>query len=175
MPPHDRAAPGLVAAWVAVALLAGPLACIQAPVEVQTFDPQRADLGAIRSFAPIPPPWPHPLAGADVEQEIRDALLAKGLTLAPESEADMLVAYRGVGIEKSRRRTQVDAESQYTVEEEYIEGTLEIDMFDPADRQVIWRGVGQIDIFSAGAIPAAARKAVRAILAEWPPEAPAQP
>ena len=46
-------------------------ACVQAPVEVQTYDTERADLSAIRSFALIPPPWPHPVAGPDVEKEIR--------------------------------------------------------------------------------------------------------
>jgi hypothetical protein len=151
-----------------LAFVVGTLACIQAPVEVQVFDTERADLTKIRSFALIPPPWPHPEAGADIESQIRDVFESKGLTEVEPGDADMLVSYRASGERRSRRRTTADISTQYTVEEEYIESTLEIDLFDPGSREVLWRGVAHVDVFSDPAIPAAARKAVRAILADWP-------
>ena len=148
------------------------VACIQAPVRVETFHTQRADLEAIQSFAMIEPPWEHPVAGDTIRSEIVEQLKNKGLREVPAGEADMFVSFRATAVRATRRRTRHDLDTQYTVEEPYLEGTLEIDFFDPNDREVIWRGVGHVDIFSEPAVPIAAAKAVRAVLEEFPPPEP---
>ena len=57
-----RWAPGLVA----VLCLAATTACIQAPVRVSAHLEPGADLSGVQSFAPVPPPWPHPVVGEQV-------------------------------------------------------------------------------------------------------------
>jgi len=109
-----------------------------------------------------------PRVGARVEQEIAKRLTARGFAQAKPNEADLLVRYGGSGVQRSRVRWIVDADSQYNKRENYLEGTLEIAVIEAASGLVAWRGVGRIDIQKEASAPAAAAKSVREILARFP-------
>lgn len=148
-------------------LLAG--ACIQAPVQVQTVTTPDADLSAIESFALVPPPWPHPEVGEHIESEIREVLTDRDLRQVVLEQADIAISYRARAEQKERVRSISNPDTiSYRVREAYVEKTVEIDVFDAKDRQVLWKGIGTIDVVSAPSLPAATQKAVRAILAEFP-------
>ena len=160
-------------ALVLIPLLAAT-ACIQAPVRVTVLTVDEAGLLEAETFARIPPPWEHPQAGAAIEAEIDKVLERKGFRSVPVEEADFVVSYRGRSVERVRRRTVSDIDATYHVRERYIEGTLEIDVFHPETGAILWRGIGEIDVVSEPAIPQAARKAVRAVLEDFPPEPEAE-
>ena len=69
--------------------LASASACIQAPVRVTTEATPGVDFSSIRSFAQVPPPWPHPIVGERVEREIPRVLAAKALR---QAEGDVIEA-----------------------------------------------------------------------------------
>ncbi len=144
------------------------LGCIQAPVTVEAVAIPGADLAGARTYALVAPPWDHPRVGATIEKEIPKQLDAKGLEAVPIDQADLAVSYRATGVRRQRSRTEAGTEVVYTVRESYIEGTVEIDVFDARTRDLMWRGVGMIDIAREPSAPAASAKAVRAILAELP-------
>ena len=93
----------------------------------------------------------------------------------------MLVAYRASGVRKSRRRNAGDPDADIYVVQDYIAGTVEIDVFRRGERDPIWRGIGEVDVYQEENAAREAGAAVAAILAEFParpeelpPDSPAE-
>jgi hypothetical protein len=151
-------------------VLAALLACIQAPVSVDVVTDQEARLARVESFALVPPPWPHPeeIATA-IEGQIRKSLEAKGLHETAPDAAEVAVSYRAPQKRGQRIVTIPDPDTAgYLVRQDYIEKTVEIDVFDAKTRKLLWRGIGRINVVSAQSLPAAAVKATREVLDEFP-------
>ena len=175
---------GLVVSTLAFAACSG--------IKVSTdYDPD-VDFSALRSYA-----WLDDRSGiegdrADVtsllDRRVRSAvdetLPGKGLAQVARDEAEVLVSYH-FGIETKldvntihssygygRGRYGARGSSQTTVKE-YEEGTLLIDLIDPASKQLVWRGAGQARIRRSTTPEQSeerVRQAVAMILAEFPPE-----
>ena len=159
-----RCAGFLLVVWTA-------LGCVQAKVHVDSFVTPGADLMSVQTYALVPPPWPHPIVGERIESEIRGVLEAKGIRERPLDQADIAVSFRATQQRRQRVRSVVDPDTMtYRVQEGYIEKTVEIDVFDATSREVLWRGIGRIDVVTDPALPTAAAKSVREILREFPPE-----
>lgn len=146
-------------------------ACIQAPVRVDTVLTPGASFERGAAFALTAPPWPHAELGERIEAEIREQLDAKGLREVPLYEAELAVSYRATREDGTRTRFVPDPDSMgYQVREDYIEKTVEVDVFDASTRSLLWRGIGQIDVASEASLPAAVTKSIRAVLGEFPLE-----
>jgi hypothetical protein len=157
---------GLVLAAVLCLVLAVP-GCLH--VEVETRSEPGADLSGLRSFAQASPAESGDAGvAARVQREIARVLGDKGYTAAPLEGADMVVAFRAGGESRQRFQYASDPETSSYVVQEYIEGTLAIDVFAAGDRKPVWHGTGQVDIFRENDVEDAAAQAVRAILAEFP-------
>lgn len=158
------------------------------------FDPD-VDFSNVRSYA-----WLDQRSGVEgennpnslLDRRVRGAvdaeLLARGLAIADRQSADVLVSYH-IGVEKkldvntihsgygygsgwygSRGRTYAGYSETYV--REYEEGTLLIDLIDPARNELIWRGSGQARVQQAST-PEEREKRVREVvgkvLAGFPP------
>ena len=152
----------------ATACLAAAALLSCAGVAVDATPQPGVDLGRYASFYLAPPATPHPVVGETLDAEIPRILEKKGYRSATRSEADMVVVYRGQGEEQLRRVNAADPDSDYYVMQSYIAGTLEIDVFDGHSRQVLWEGVGHVDLRERSDAPEAAARAAKAILAEFP-------
>jgi hypothetical protein len=103
-----------------------------------------------------------------VQREIARVLEDKGYSKAPLEGADMVVAFRSGGDPRSRFQYASDPETSSYVVQDYIEGTLAIDVFAAGGLEPVWHGAGQVDVFRENGVEDAAAQAVRAILAEFP-------
>jgi len=177
--------------WLALASLTGLLACSGIRVETD-YDPS-ADFSNIRSFA-----WFDERSGvqgdrADVssllDRRVRSAVDAelqrKGIAKVEKGTAQALVSYHlgveskldvntmttGYGYGRYGRYSNIGTTTTVT---EYQEGTLLIDVIDPASKQMIWRGSGQARV-REWSTPEEREKrinqAVTEILAKFPPGA----
>lgn len=158
------------------------------------FDPN-FDFSQVRSFA-----WLDDRSGvegdrADVssllDQRIRSAieadLLGKGLALADQTSADVLVSYH-LGVEQKldvntihtgygygygyRRGYGYRGVGTTTTVDQYEEGTLLIDLIQPGDKQLVWRGSGRARVKQSTTPEERdqrVREAVTVILAGFPP------
>jgi hypothetical protein len=178
-------------AWLAFAPAAAFIAC--SGVRVATdYDPS-ADFSNVRSYA-----WFDEQSGVqgdrpDVEslldRRVRGAVDAelqrKGLARVDKSAAKMLVSYH-LGVEKKLDVDTINTGYGYgrygryggisteTTVREYQEGTLLIDMIDPASKQLVWRGSGQARIREYSSPEDREKRineAVKQILEEFPPGA----
>lgn len=128
-----------------------------------------------------------PLVSARVEQAVENELLRHGiLRTANRAEADILVSYQ-IGIEKlvdldifmglegsySRHRGHGGLGLLSSHSQEYKEATLVIDLLDPAERRLLWRGMAERRL-SAFKNPAEHNAfiaaTVAAVLQRYPPQ-----
>jgi len=159
-----------LAARLALAALFLP-ACIQVPVEVEVHTDTNVveRLAAVETYALTPPPSPNPVLGPRVEAEIHAALADRGMRETSTENAEIAVAYRAAEKPGERIRTVADPDvSAYDVREAYFGNTVEIDVSDAKTGERLWRGVGRVGVVDAGSLPAAAAKATREILEEFP-------
>lgn len=122
------------------------------------------------------------LIDARVRAAVNAELSAKGFELVDRSEADFRVAYfleykQRIGGNSVSFGMGIGTYSRYgvgydTAISDYDEGHLTIDIIDPADGGIIWRGVGRRTTYDTGD-PAKTTKvvnmAVARILAKFPP------
>jgi len=123
------------------------------------------------------------ITGNHIQMAIGSVMESKGLTSAPEGEADLIVTFSING----QPRQDIDWDGgwggwygggggTYTVN--YVTGTLTIDVFDKAQKKLIWHAYGQTDIYGT---PGAGKgdtvdEAVMQILKEYPSNsAPIEP
>jgi hypothetical protein len=158
-------------------------------VIVTTDHDPSANFGALHSYA-----WrPGPQQGLDdprfdstlIDKRVRSAvdrvLASKGYrTAAPGSSADFLVGYHAVMRQKTSVQT-INRSYGYrvggwrgpqTYVQDYEEGTLLIDVIDPATMDLLWRGTGT-GVVDPLASPEKREQrindAVERILADFPP------
>lgn len=148
--------------WLAL----GVLGCVQ--VQVTTRAEPGTDFSRFATYAQAPPPEA-PLVGEAVRAEIDKVMQTKGYREAPIADADMVVAFHSSGASRARRELSPDPDTNYYVVENYIEGTLTIDVFERGGRKPVWHGVGKMDVDDERQAPRVAAEAVREILAEFPP------
>lgn len=136
-----------------------------------------------RTFAQLPPPAAarnmpgySSITGDRIQQDISQQLKIRGLQPADRQSADLAVAIHVSG----QPRTDVEGDGgwygwygdAYTVH--YTEGTLVIDVFDRAQRKLLWHGWGQQAIFSQQVNSKAISNAVDQIMKKFPIPAPKQ-
>ncbi|MFZ1863214.1 MAG: DUF4136 domain-containing protein [Polyangiales bacterium] len=143
-----------------------------------TYD-DSADFAAYRTFAQAPPPTyatDIPLYNEDtarkIQEKIASNLQKKGLEPANWEEADLQVAFMLGGQE----RQDVEYWSGWAwygpgelTTENYVQGSLVIDIADRAKERLIWHGYGSENLFSQTSSDETFKEAVDAILAKYPP------
>lgn len=165
------------------ALLAGLLlvGCATSQVKTgTTYDPSM-NFAAYRTFAQAPPPSSvagmpgySEITGRQVEERIASHLEQKGLLPAGWDEADLQVSFTLGG--QPRQETEYwggwgwYGPGQVTTEN-YVEGSLVIDMADRVRQRLVWHGYGTEDVFSQQADDEAVMRAVDAVLEKFPPPA----
>lgn len=150
------------------------------------------DFASLKTFA-----WQHaeqPATGNPridndlIDQRVRAAVNAslesKGFTLVEAAEADFLVAYFidyrqrvqgstwSVGMSTGRYGRHGGVGYQTDIED-YEEGSLTIDLIEPAADKIVWRGVGRRRSYESsdpGRITAVVNESVAAILDKFPPQ-----
>jgi hypothetical protein len=186
MPPLRLAVP----AALVVLLLAG----CRVPVKTD-YDPS-VDLGGLASFAWLDPPLrekPGEGEPADpfvhntlLDKRVRDAvereLVARGYRPAGDEPPDFLVRYHVVARQKTRERPVVVGggfgygrypfgygSSVAYGSESYEEGTLILDVIDPASESIAWRGWAAARARDGYFDAERVDRYVQAILARFPP------
>lgn len=158
------------------------LAAACSSIQVHSHTASGVDPASYASFAQVPPPekGPESLPGYDaavaarIQQEIAAVLVAKGYAVAPPDTADLLVAFSVDGKPRSDQQlTDVYVGGGYgwqgaesTVD--YVEGELVIDLYEAKRRQIVWHGVGSVDLFPGSSDPELPNRVVRAILDDLP-------
>lgn len=160
--------------WLALASLLLASGCYH--VKVTAEAEPGADLSGIETFAHAPRdpavdsgPESRPVSEA-VRAQIDAELTGKGYRAAPLESADIVVAFQARGVERSRLQDAGDPDATFYVVRDYVEGTLVIDVFSAGRSRPAWHGVGTVDFAHESNAPRAARRAVRDILARFPPE-----
>jgi hypothetical protein len=107
-----------------------------------------------------------------IEADIQRDLTARGLTMV-SGPADLNVRYTF----GAARKTEVDSYpagwrglGTRVVRVRYTEGTLVIDLRDPATRALVWRGIANEDKSNAGKIEAKLDDMVGKSLEKYPPK-----
>ena len=119
-----------------------------------TVDYDKAvNFGAIKTFSlKLGTSWGNPIGEKRVTDQVTEALIAKGWTLAPEDKADAQVVFHGASQTKRTLNTYYSGMGGYrwagvgtstTTPTEYVVGTLLVDIFDAKTKALIWRGVAQ--------------------------------
>ncbi len=171
MAERDRGLPRLAARALALsALLPALWGCASStPVDVSLDVDPDTDFSTFETFAQADPPWDHPVVGERVQEEIRRVFESKGYRLTSMDEADLVVVFRGTGKRATRQVRVADPAALYYYRlQRYVEGTLEVDVFDSGQEKPVWVGVGMVDILSEASTQAVAAHAVREILAGFP-------
>jgi hypothetical protein len=157
--------------WLALSLACASVAC--AP-SVQVTVAPGTDFSAYGTYAVVPSPESTAFVQRVIEEKVSAELDRRGYRAAPVGRNDLLVLARGRAVPTSR---QVFAETPggCCEIEEYIAGTLVIEIFETARGVRIFRGAveTEIDSRSEQEVGDAIRRSVRAILAEMPSGAPA--
>lgn len=140
-----------------------------APVRVTTEATPGTDFSRFRTYAQNVPQDAGVASVRDrVELEIARQLEAKGYRPAPVQEADLVVTFRGDRVSKTRTQDAGDPDANYYVVRDYVEGTLTIDVYERATRELVWHGVGRVDLSRQADVPDAAARAVERVLARFP-------
>lgn len=154
------------------------LACTAVQVTIQA-DPE-TDFSRFATYAQLPPPTESPAAprytpalGERIQREIATTLEAKGYRAASAEQADIRVAFHVSNESRERIVNAGDPDVDYSVEQAYVEGTLEIDVIEAESGRRVWRGRGQTKILTSGSlipehVDSATLAEVRAILAKLP-------
>jgi hypothetical protein len=121
------------------------------------FD-KAVNFGAIKTFSvKLGTSWGNPFGEKRVTDEVTEALVARGWTLAPEDKADAHVVLHGASETKRSLNTYYSGMPGYrwggmgtstTSSTEYVVGTLLVDIFDAKGKNLIWRGVAQDELSS---------------------------
>jgi hypothetical protein len=114
-----------------------------------------------------------PLVKKQIEADIQDDLIAKGLTLVTSGPADLNVRYTF----GAARKTEVEAYpagwyglgTRY-VRVPYAEGTLVIDLRDPATRSLVWRAIAAEEKSDATKIQGKLNDMVKKSIDKYPPK-----
>ncbi len=159
-----RSLPALSALALCLLVSSG---CIHAPVHVEAFPESGPDFSSARTFAYEPPEFVDPKVGAVIEEEILETLAGRGLTMAPPEQADLLVTHRTTWVRVLRTYTDGDIDASWRTTEPWVEKVVEVRVLDPRTREVLWRGVGEVEAH-ASVQKGAARKATREVLAAFP-------
>ena len=139
-----------------VAVLAGLVLAVAGGARAQDvkvdYD-KAANFGAVKTFSlKLGTTWGNPIGEKRVTDEVTEALVAKGWTLAPEDQADAHVVLHGASETKRSLNTYYSGMPGYrwggmgtstTTSTEYVVGTLLVDIFDAKGKNLIWRGVAQ--------------------------------
>ena len=139
-----------------VAVLAGLVLAVAGGTRAQDvkvdYD-KAANFGAVKTFSlKLGTTWGNPIGEKRVTDEVTEALVAKGWTLAPEDKADGHVVLHGASQTKHSLNTYYSGMGGYrwggmgtatTTDTEYTVGTLLVDIFDAKGKNLIWRGVAQ--------------------------------
>ncbi len=158
-------------------LLAAPGAFAQ-KVTVQ-FD-QAADFSKYRTFAirdgqlnSKNPLLNSELVKKRIESDIERYLTAKGLTEAPSGPSDLNVRYHF----GAARKTEVETYpagwygwGTRVVRVPYSEGTLVIDLRDPATKSLVWRGIASEEKSDASKIEGKLDDMVKKSIDKYPPK-----
>ncbi len=158
------------------------LACSSGVVVRSTFDPN-APLQNYRTFAMLLPNRPVATENVDISpfvmQKLRQLthheLKAKGFSAAPKQSAQLLVSVMA----GTKRRVERNATPGYSgygyggpgwsySVDDYLEGTLVIDLIDREKQAVVWRGSGKIRL-SEETQDARLAQVVASVLAQFPP------
>lgn len=161
------------------------------PIAVTSDRDPNADFGRLHSYVWRPGPqqgtgdprFDSALIDKRVRAAVDRVLASKGYRMAaPDAAADFLVGYHAV----VRRRTSARTINRWygyraggiyggpgmqTIEYQYDEGTLLIDVIDPATTQLLWRGTGTRAVDAAASAEKREQRineAVERILAEFP-------
>jgi hypothetical protein len=139
-----------------VAVLAGLVLAVAGGAraqDVKVDDDEAANFGAVKTFSlKLGTTWGNPIGEKRVTDEVTEALVAKGWTLAPEDKADAHVVLHGATQTKHSLNTYYSGMGGYrwggmgtatTTDTEYTVGTLLVDIFDAKGKNLIWRGVAQ--------------------------------
>jgi hypothetical protein len=140
---------------------------------------QAADFGKYRTFAirdgqlnSRNPALNSELVKKRIETDIERGLTARGLTMVP-GPADLNVRYTF----GAARKTEVDSYpagwrgwGTRVVRVPYTEGTLVIDLRDPATRALVWRGIASEDKSNASKIEGKLDDMVKKSLEKYPPK-----
>ena len=114
-----------------------------------------------------------PLVKKQIETDIQNDLTAKGLTMVTSGASDLNIRYTF----GAARKTEVEAYpagwyglgTRY-VRVPYAEGTLVIDLRDPATRSLVWRGIAREDKSDATKIEGKLDDMVRKSIEKYPPK-----
>jgi Domain of unknown function (DUF4136) len=112
------------------------------------------------------------LVKKQIDADIERGLTARGLIMVTE-RADLNVRYRFGSLRKTELETYPAGWRGYgtrIVRVPYTEGTLVIDLRDPATRSLVWRGIASEDKTDATEIESKLDNMVRKSLAKYPPK-----
>jgi hypothetical protein len=112
------------------------------------------------------------LVKKQIDADIARGLTARGLIMVTE-RADLNVRYRFGSLRKTELETYPAGWRGYgtrIVRVPYTEGTLVIDLRDPATRSLVWRGIASEDKSDATQIESKLDNMVRKSLAKYPPK-----
>ncbi len=153
-------------------------------IQTSTTYDNSADFAAYRTFAQAPAPtyasdMPgySEITGRDIQGQIANKLQQKGLQPASWDEADLQVSFTLGG--QPRQQTEYwggwgwyggygPGEMET---ENYVQGSLVIDMADRAKKRLVWHGFGTENLFSETASAETIARGVDAVLAKYPPSA----
>ncbi len=174
--PRRRALLGVRSAWIVGVSLASLawLGCV--PVNVSTREMAPVRLDRIETFALLAPPASvsaDALYDAEMGQRIRDEIAAqleaKGYRQVAREEADVTVAFEIRDAEQRMLSDSGDPDSNFMVVKRFVEGRLDVLVYDQGLAENVWRGTAETRI-EGGMVDArkARIQSVRAILAEFP-------
>jgi hypothetical protein len=147
-------------------LVLGAIGCATR-VDVTTTVEPGTDFSRFESYALVPPSEAGKGIRERLEVEIAQEFEKRGYRAAPRDDTDLLVVFQG-STRAAERRTFAESPGGCCVIEDYVAGTLMIDVFDARSGERIWRGVGEVDLPNEKHLEAAASSAAAAILAEFP-------
>ena len=137
------------------------------------------DFASYKTFAQTPPPsyadnMPgySEITGRNIQDRISMVLQQKGLEPAGMDEADLQVSFT-LGGQQRQEAEYFTGWGWYGPgefqTENYIAGSLVIQMGDRVKKRLVWHGSGTEDIFSEAGNDELIMKAVDAVLAKYPP------
>lgn len=152
-------------------------------IQTSTTYDDSADFAGYRTFAQAPPPryatdLPryNEVIGGRIQQRIASNLEGKGLEPTAWDEADLQVSFTIGGQERQDFEYWDELDWSGPGEarpEDYVAGSLVIDMADRVKQRLVWHGYGNENLFSQTASDATFKQAVDAVLAKYPPAAAA--
>lgn len=132
-------------------------ACVPVQVTVE-MDPASSP-ARFESYAQAPAPEDDPSKphydseiGERIQAEIDRRLRAKGYQRRPAQEAELTVSFLVSGHTTVRMVNAADPDTDFDVPEEFAEGTLVISVFETDGGKRLWRGTGETEVMTRGAL-----------------------